>query len=152
MDVIEGLSASYLTNHLSEDEVKAVAELAKVESHVGGDVLMRQFDKNNDLIVVLEGKVRINSYTGEQVAEGGPGSVLGEVSLLDSKPRSATVIASGSCKIAVIQSADFWKLLKSDPILARTVLVNIGQVLCDRIRTANLHLDTIVVNKHLQSR
>ena len=148
MDVLEGFKACYITNHLADAEVKKMAELAKVETFNGGHVLVRQFDKNSDLMIVLEGKVRIFGFQNEEIAEGGPGAVLGEISLLDDKPRSATVTCSGTTKVAILKSEDFWKLLKADALLARIVLFNIGQVLCMRLRSANMQLDTVVREQH----
>jgi CRP/FNR family transcriptional regulator, cyclic AMP receptor protein len=94
--------------------------------------------------VVIEGNIRINTFKGEKIAEGGPGSVVGEMSLIDKNPRSATVVSIGKCKVGVIPSDHLWKLMLEDPILARKILFNIAQVLSTRLRAANVHLDTLM--------
>lgn len=144
VDLTESLQNNYLMRGLNKEEIEKVAGIATVKTFEGGDTLVRQFDKQSDLMIVLEGLIRINTFSGEKIAEGGPGCIVGEISLLDDKPRSATVTSVGKTQVAVIPSAALWRLLDSDPIMAKTMLLNLGQVLCMRIRGANLQLDTVV--------
>jgi len=98
-------------------------------------------------MVVLEGKVRVNTFHGEQLAEGGPGWIIGEMSLIDDKPRSATVVSIGKCTVGVIPAAKLWDLMQNDADLARKILFNIAHMLSTRLRVANVHLDTLLGNK-----
>lgn len=144
MDLTEVIRHNYLMHGLSAEVVERIAALASVKDCSGGDVIVRQFDRQTDLMIVIEGLVRINSFSGERIAEGGPGCIIGEISLLDDKPRSATVLSVGKTKLAVIPSSGLWKLMQEDPNAARTMLLNLGRVLCMRLRSANLQLDTVV--------
>lgn len=144
MDLAELLQHNYLMKGLGQAEVAKVAKLATIKEYSGGDTLVRQFDKKSDLMIVLEGAIRVNSYSGEKIAEGGPGCIIGEISLLDDKPRSATVTSVGKTKVAVIPSESLWSLMNEDSDVAKRILLNLGQVLCMRIRGANLQLDTVI--------
>lgn len=144
MDLAEEFKHNYLFRGLTDAQREGIAAIASVKSFQGGDVILRQFGKDTDLMIVLKGLVRVNTFSGEKIAEGGPGCILGEISLLDDKPRSATVTSVGTSGVAVIPAEKFWNLMRTDAELAKTVLLNLGQVLCMRLRSANLQLDTVI--------
>jgi CRP-like cAMP-binding protein len=104
-------------------------------------MIVRQFERDDDLIFILEGDARIKSFSGETVAEIGPGSVIGEVALIDSQPRSATVTSIGSTKIARIPGATVRNLMSKDAVVRATLTENIAKVLCRRLRAVNVQLD-----------
>src|SRR3989442_565250 len=62
----------------------------------------------------------------------GPGEFFGEMSLLDGRPRSATVLAGTPVRLLVVHRRDFWKLLKEAPALTEQILVTVSQ----RVRRA----------------
>lgn len=144
MDLKEALRFNYLLNGLNQEEFDQVAALAELRTFDGGHTIVRQFDRSSDVMVVIDGNVRVNTFHGDKIAEGGPGCVIGEISLIDEKPRSATVVSVGKTTVGVIPADKLWKLMQADANLARKVLYNISQVLCMRLRTANLHLDTLM--------
>jgi CRP/FNR family transcriptional regulator/CRP/FNR family cyclic AMP-dependent transcriptional regulator len=98
-----------------------------------GDVLFHQGDPGHGLHLVIAGhlKVVLLRETGEEVVLSilGPGDVAGEMALLDSAPRSATVVALEDVETATLSRADFLGLLRRSPetvqgllaILARTI-------------------------------
>jgi CRP-like cAMP-binding protein len=147
MELKEALRYNYLLNGLSAKEVEKVAALATVKYFDGGDVIVRQFDRAGDVMVILDGEVRVNTFHGEKLAEGGPGWIIGEMSLIDDKPRSATVVSIGKSTVGVIQAKKFWELLQDDADLARKVLFNIAHMLSTRLRVANVHIDTLMGKK-----
>jgi CRP-like cAMP-binding protein len=83
----------------------------------------------------------VKGFSGETLGECGPGSIVGEMALVDDQPRSANVVSVGKSKIASIPGDKLWVLLDGDPTLARTLLHNLCRVLSMRLRTANIHLD-----------
>jgi CRP-like cAMP-binding protein len=56
------------------------------------------------------------------VAERGPGSYIGEIALLDHRPRTATVVAKTTVKIEVIGQREFAGLLAEVPELSQQLL------------------------------
>lgn len=146
-NLVDQIKRNYLLHGLSEEEIGQVAEIAVVKDFSGGDQLVRQFAKDSDLMIILEGFARIATFSGETIAEAGPGSVIGEMSLVDDKPRSATVISKGPSKVAMIPSEDLWRLMDTRPAIGKTILANISRILCARLRAANMQLDLVVSNK-----
>ncbi|MCU0316785.1 MAG: cyclic nucleotide-binding domain-containing protein [Fimbriimonadaceae bacterium] len=132
---------SPLFSGLSPEQIEAIASIAVHKDFSGGDMIVRQFAKDTDLMVIMGGKARINTFGGEMIAEVGEGAVLGEVSLVDDKPRSATVVSVGGTNVALIGSKQLWNLMDQDLQMARTLLLNISKTLCTRLRAANVQLD-----------
>lgn len=141
MNLPEALRSNYLFRGLKEAQQDSVINLAQERAFNGGDVMVRQFDKNSDLIVILSGEARIKTFSGETIAEVGPGSIVGEISLIDDQPRSATVVAVGPTVAAVLPSGSLRGLMAGDPTIKAQLLENIGKVLCQRLRAANIELD-----------
>ena len=80
----------------------------------------------------------------DEIAEVGPGSVLGEISLLDQEPRSATVVSSGNSKVAVIPADKLRMMMRHDMGMRCVMLENLARLICQRLRTANVQLDGVV--------
>ena len=71
------------------------------EHFAAGQVIFREGDPAGRMYVVAEGEIKI--LVGSQVVEiAGPGSIFGEMALIDGSPRSATVIAKTDCELAAI--------------------------------------------------
>jgi CRP-like cAMP-binding protein len=140
-DLTDALKRTYLMSGLTDEQVKQIETISNMHNFEGGDTIIRQFSKDSDLIIVIEGQVRINTFSGEKIAEAGPGSVIGEMSLIDDKPRSATVVSMGRARVAVIPSVKLWELMREDAHLARLILLNISRILSTRLRAANIQLD-----------
>ncbi len=71
-----------------------------------GDMLVRQGEAGSDLYLVLDGVIRVDQ-DGEQLAEYGPGALLGERSLLGDGTRTSTLIAVTPCRAASVPAALF---------------------------------------------
>jgi len=144
LDLATAIKHNYLLHGLTKDQIETVASIAYVKEFNGGDTMLRQFAKDSDVMILLEGKARINTFSGDLIAEAGPGSVIGEVSLIDDKPRSATVVAMAGCKVARIPGEALHKLMVDSPEVARVLLLNVGRILCSRLRAANMQRDMVV--------
>lgn len=141
MELPQALRDNYLFRGLSDSHIDSVLQLAEVRSFLGGDTILRQFGKDHDLMIVLRGTVQIKTFSGDAIAEVGPGSVLGEVSLIDDEPRSATVVSKGESQVAVIPANALREMMRHDMGMRCVMLENLSRVLCQRIRSANMQLD-----------
>lgn len=137
----ETIRHTYLLHGLNHDQVEAIAAIATTREYDGGETIVRQFSRDDGVAIVLEGNVRVKGFSGETICECGPGSIVGEMALVDDQPRSANVVSVGKSKIAIIPGEKLWSLLDKDADLARTMLHNLCRVLSMRLRTANIHLD-----------
>jgi CRP-like cAMP-binding protein len=97
-----------------------------------GEALFREGEPASCMYVVRSGSVRIS--TGTTVLEEiGPGSILGEMALIEDTPRSATVTAIDDCEIAVVDRHRFLFLVQQTPNFA----LNVMKVLSHRLREMN---------------
>jgi CRP-like cAMP-binding protein len=80
----------------------------------------------------VEGSARVEKH-GKVIARLGAGDFFGEMSLIDGKPRSATVIADAPVLLLVVEVRSFGRLLETVPGLSKKVMAT----LCERLRTAD---------------
>ena len=101
----------------------------KARSVAAGDVLFRRGETASEMYVVLEGKVDV-TIDGRLVETLEPGSILGEMGIVDQGPRSADAIAATDARIEVIDKAWFCTLIKRAPEFGLHVM----SVMAERLR------------------
>jgi CRP-like cAMP-binding protein len=128
-----------LFSRLTERELLRVMQAVEVREHKDGEVVIREGDKGDELFIVLEGKVRVSR--GDQVlAHLGQGEHVGEMALIRSVPRSATVSAVGDAELIAIRRADFFEILRKEHEVAVKMLWQFLGVLADRLDQTNSQL------------
>jgi len=152
LDLARTLRYNYIFRGLSRDVVAGIAALADTRHYRGGDVIVRQYEHNSDLIIILDGSARIKSVDEETIAEFGPGSVVGEIALVDDEPRSATVTAVGDVTAAIIPSKSLHAVMDMDPEVGKVIMTNLARVLCRRMRSMNAHQQESHAPRHKHAR
>ncbi len=71
-----------------------------------GQALVRQGDPGGDVFLVLDGVIRVDR-DGQQLAEYGPGALLGERAHLEGGRRTSTLIAVTECRVAAVGASQF---------------------------------------------
>lgn len=137
----DAIRDNYLFKGLDSSQIDAILALASEKSYNGGDVIFRQYDKADEMMLILSGSVKIKSFHGDELAEFGPGNVIGEVSLVDKEPRSANAVAVGHTRTACITARDLRALVEGDATMKGCIMENLCQTLCTRLRRANEVLD-----------
>jgi CRP/FNR family cyclic AMP-dependent transcriptional regulator len=94
-----------------------------------GDVIVREGGHTETLFVILEGAAKV-IRKGRTIARLGPGEFFGEISLIDGRPRVATVVADSPLRCLVLEHDGLRKLLLDDPQMAWSLL----QTLASRLR------------------
>jgi serine/threonine protein phosphatase PrpC len=117
---------------LTERELLRVMQAVQVREFHDGEVVIREGDKGDELFIVLEGKVRVSR--GEQLlTQLGQGEHVGEMALIRSVPRSASVTAIGEAELIAIRRADFFEILRKEHEVAVKMLWQFLGVLADRL-------------------
>jgi CRP-like cAMP-binding protein len=98
-----------------------VAGAALVRRFHDKTAIVRAGDTADSLYIVLDGSVSVRR-PGLPALTLGMGSVFGEMALLDSGPRSATVIADGPVTCLAMAQSRFLKTLRTEPAIALAVL------------------------------
>ncbi|MFC0432951.1 Crp/Fnr family transcriptional regulator [Kutzneria buriramensis] len=105
--------------------------------HPAGTRLLSQGDCAGAALILLAGRAKVVaiSPTGYEsvLAVRRPGDIIGEMSAIDNKPRSATVVAIDGLQVLRIPPAKFNAILGGNPAIAHAVL----KVVCARLRSAS---------------
>lgn len=91
---------------LTRSEIRELASAADRTAAEAGRMLVTQGDPGLECFVVAQGELEVRR-NGEHVARIGPGSVVGEVALLDNAVRNADVVALTDVEIAVFDPRSF---------------------------------------------
>lgn len=126
---LEQLASIPLFSALSRKELQRVARASDEVSVKEGHELIRQGDVGREMFVVVEGSASVKR-NGRKLGTAGPGSAIGELSLLDKGPRTATVTADGPCTVLVLGAREFAGVLDEVPGLAHKIMA----ALATRIR------------------
>lgn len=118
-----------LFNGLTDRSFEAVAGLASENHYAVGDELVRQGAPGDAFIIIVTGRARVER-DGRILNELGPGDFLGEISLIDGGPRTATVTALDPLHAFIIQREGFMDLFERIPVFRLEVL----NALTERIR------------------
>jgi CRP/FNR family cyclic AMP-dependent transcriptional regulator len=92
------LTAIPIFSELSPPEANRLATFATETSAAEGQILMKEGDYSVELIAIEEGTADVMK-NGEKIASLGPGDLIGEMGLLEHRPRSADVIASSPMRL-----------------------------------------------------
>ena len=126
---LEQLKRVPLFTGLGSKELQELGALADEIDVDDGRVLTREGESGHEFFIVLDGSVEVD-VKGEVVASLGPGDFLGEIALIDGKPRSATTRAVGPTRLMVVGHREFHRLMDDYPSVKSCVL----QALADRVR------------------
>ena len=85
-------------SHLSDEEANRLSAFATETSAAEGQMLMKEGDYSVELIAIDEGTADV-IQGGEKIATLKPGDLIGEMGLLERKPRNADVIASSPMRL-----------------------------------------------------
>lgn len=131
------LENSFSLAGLSEDLAEQLSSLARSIKLSAGETLFHAGDPGNGFYAVLEGSIKVSviSNEGEEqlLAVFGPGSLVGELALLDGRPRSATVTALKPSNLAFIERTAFERFATENPAVYQHMLCVVGT----RLRLAN---------------
>ena len=140
-ETVRALDGVPLFSGLTKRQLGAVAKLVDHMSFQPGAVLVEELDVGRRLFIIQEGTagvIRRVAVAGEGSAKGieqgtsrrvatvGPGDVVGELSLIDGKPTSASVVADTQLDALVLYRTRFNNLLRSMPQLYPRLLVGIA--------------------------
>ena len=120
-----------LFSELSRSELSRISSVAKLVTYRNGATVMEEGSLGGRFFVIQSGTAKVQTG-GRSRATLGPGSYFGELSVLDGKPRSASVIATSPLETWSIAEFNFRALLKQYPALAVKLLA----ALSARLRAA----------------
>jgi CRP-like cAMP-binding protein len=117
MDKEQALAKVGLFESMNPKYLKGIAGICTERTFKPGDYLMKQGEEGIGLFIILSGRVRIEKTDASgrkvEVAENGPGDIMGEMTVFDGSPRSASVVAVAETTCLVLASWEFNSFLKT---------------------------------------
>lgn len=114
----------------TSDELEEIDRLAD-EVHIpAGRTVLKQGDLGQEFALILEGEAEVVK-DGVTVATVGPGDYFGEVALLDSITRTASIVARTDLVLEVLDRRGFHTLLDDLPRLSRSLLTGLAHRLAE---------------------
>ncbi len=116
---------------MDDDERTTLAERMEGRCLDKGETIFAHGDAGDSVVIIREGRVQVyvESTEGNKIILGElePGEIVGEVSLFDPGPRSATAVAVEHSDILVLDHEDLWQVMQRKPHIALDMLTVLGK-------------------------
>lgn len=132
VDRILHLRNSPIFANLTAELLESVAVACEVGRFEPGDVLDEEGAAADCMYVIVSGSVRILRGSGSdkaEIARRVPGDVIGEMSIISHRPRTATMAAAEPTIVLTLRHRAFEEVLRHSPEVSLAVM----EVLCDRL-------------------
>jgi CRP/FNR family cyclic AMP-dependent transcriptional regulator len=121
----EQLAAVPLFEGMSKKQLRRISSLMTRIDRPAGQVLTTEGQQGCEFFIVLEGEVEVRQ--GDRViATRRAGEYVGEIALLDRRPRTATVVATTPVSVEVLSRSEFVSLLAEAPELSEQVMATMA--------------------------
>mgnify|MGYP001235472248 FL=1 len=143
-DIIDVLKQIQIFDGLSNRELRNFARISYQRTYAENETIVIEGQDSAGMYVILDGTVKVT----RKVEDGSiitlktleDGTFFGDVGLLDSAPRTATVTAIRTSRIIGFFRPELLNLIESDPKLASKVIFVLAKVLASRLRFTNQEL------------
>lgn len=134
-----------LFSMLNAAQGEGVAQAVIKRRFKRGETIVEQGKKSNALFIILTGRARVFTADarGREVilANMNPGDYIGEMSLIDNEPHSASVRAEIQTDVLMLGRTDFARCLPENSSMAYTVMKNLVQ----RLRSADRKIESLAL-------
>lgn len=142
---------------LSNEETALVAGYLDPVDLASGDVLFREGDPGDDLYIIRSGRMRIGIRLPDGsehcIAELAAGDFLGEMSIFDHAPRSATCRALEPTSLLALSKSEFSAIIAEQPRIALKLMYRMLNVATQRLRgTGQIAADMVLWGEGAQKR
>jgi len=135
------LSEQPFFEEFEEDELACFANYLSLRTFDGQAVLFQEGDMGDHLCLIVSGEVEVRLRGADRsqiiIAKFGPGCSVGEMSIIDDAPRSATVVATGLSELLLLSRKRFEAICEENPRAGLKFLRGLARNLSTRLRKAN---------------
>lgn len=145
-EILSELRKVELFELLNDEQILKLAESSSKHLYSKGEILVRQGDSGDSLLIISDGKVEVyvsdNSGRKTHLADLQEGDYFGEMSLLTGEPRSASVSAVSETEVIVVRKDGLADLLETEP----SILEPLSEMLEKRLE----NLSSRVVDRSIE--
>jgi hypothetical protein len=119
---------------LSPEDLQQVAEIAREDWYPDNTEVCHEGDEGDMLYIIADGQLDVLRSVGGQeqrLAARGPGDFVGEMAVIESAPRSATLRARGDVRVLAIEGETFRGILRERPEVSLAVMRSLSRRLRD---------------------
>jgi CRP/FNR family transcriptional regulator, cyclic AMP receptor protein len=136
--IYDMIGHSKFFDDFSREDVQMLAAFMQVYRAEPGNVIIREGDIDDYMLLVIQGKVEIvktdKRGAVQPMTSVGPGMTLGEMSMIDGEPRFATCIAVEATTFAVLSRDSMVRIILEDASLGSKLLIKLVTLLSQRLR------------------
>ncbi|TAN77843.1 MAG: cyclic nucleotide-binding domain-containing protein [Gallionella sp.] len=119
-------------------QIKTLSGYLQLYRAAPGAILFHEGEKGDFMCIVLEGRLEIRKenslHVDKTVTAVFPGRSLGEMTMVDGEPRSATAVVIDPSILAVLTQENLLLIMRDKPALAAKLLFKIARLLSQRLR------------------
>jgi len=119
-------------------ELMALSGYMRLDRHRAGAVVGKEGDQEHSLMIIGKGAVQVfkmdSTLKLKLLTQLGTGQTVGEISLVDGQPRSATMVAADDVETLVLTRAQFAKMCDENPRLGIKVAMRLARLMAARLR------------------
>ena len=131
---LESLGSVELFSNCSKKELEKVARAGDEITMTAGTLIVDQGQTGREAFVILDGTVTIRR-NNRKIAQLTQGDVVGELSLLDHGPRTATAVCATDCTLLVIDQRRFIGVLDDVPAISHKLMAALAKRIRDLDRS-----------------
>lgn len=136
-----------LFEELSRREQQDVNAVLQHKTYKKGELVFQQGNPGTGLFVVITGSVDVQQEEDDgtilHLASAKPGEFIGELALLDDSLRTASAIAVDDTSVVALYRTDLLALSESRPRLGVKILMQLSQIVAERLRRTNRALKEV---------
>jgi CRP-like cAMP-binding protein len=141
-ELLQLLAEHPLFSEVSEKDRSVLASMMQEKHYGSGTEIFREGDPGGELYLLASGSVEVQKQRSHGsgrvvIARFDRGGVIGEMSLVDKMPRSATIIAVQPTRAWMLTRDGFEEIISSQPSLAIELLKGLGTLLSQRLRNTS---------------
>ena len=151
-DLITILNQSKLFHGLSLEDLSFILSKGTKKIFNTNEALIKEGQQDHSIFIIIRGQVEVilpKSSNGLQMERAtriklgkmAQGDFIGEYSIINNQPASASVLALEPCEVFEITRPEFEKIINGSDRLAKSIYKNILRVVIKRIRDINRELD-----------
>jgi len=142
--IFEMIGHSKFFSDFTREDVEQLAAFMQIYRANTGEMIIREGEVDDYLILVIEGRVEISKADSQgelhPMTAVGPGATLGEMSMIDGEPRFATCVALEPTTFAVLSRDSMVKIIIEEPALGSKILIKLVTLLSQRLRATSSNL------------
>jgi two-component system, NtrC family, sensor kinase len=132
LDLVAYLRHVSLFANAGDNILQHLAAITSVSTYQANQTVIEKGDQGDAMYVIVSGRLKVHDHE-HQVAELKKGEFFGELSLLDSEPRSMSVTTLEESVLGSISRNDFYEVLKQFPEMTKDIIAALNH----RLRTQN---------------